>query len=200
LGTRRVPTVVDRDGTPGTIREFAMRDGREIAVVELARDTRVLVPAELLHAEEDDRGYSITARWSHFAREAPLRLDIPLLREDLAVTRQARIAEQIRVRRRVVREDRELATAVWTERIETERVPRDELVDELPRARQEGDTLVVPIVEEVPVVTMRLRLREELRIRVVREPSIDRRRVVVRRHELELERVDLPNNDKGENK
>ena len=50
--------------------------------------------------------------------------------------------------------------------IEVERVAIGCYVDVVPPSRQEGDVLVVPIVDEVVLVEKRLLLREEIRIRV----------------------------------
>jgi hypothetical protein len=50
-----------------------------------------------------------------------------------------------------------------------ERVQVDRIVAEQPMQRQEGDTLVLPVVEEVLVVEKRLMLREEIRITRRRE-------------------------------
>lgn len=53
---------------------------------------------------------------------------------------------------------------VGTERVDVERVAVNEEVDTPPEVRQEGDTLVVPVVEEVLVVTKRYRIIEEVRV------------------------------------
>lgn len=186
MAVRRSSTVIDREGTRGTVREFISEGDDAIAVVELDGGVHVLVPAVLLHLE--DGGYSVPVRWSLFATSSPRGLSIPVLREDLAVGVRTRTRERVRVRRRVVTETREVQTPVWTERVEIEHVAKDEVVERMPEARQEGDVLIVPIVEEVAVVETRLRLREEVRIRLVREKRLDRRTIPLRHHEVEIER------------
>ena len=52
-------------------------------------------------------------------------------------------------------------------RVEVVRVPRGEAVFVVPAVREEGDTLIVPVIEEVLVVERRLVLKEEIRIRRV---------------------------------
>jgi hypothetical protein len=58
--------------------------------------------------------------------------------------------------------------------ISVERVPVNRLIDSPPRVREEGDTTIVPVVEEVITVQKRLMLKEEVRITrkrtQVREP------------------------------
>ena len=54
-------------------------------------------------------------------------------------------------------------------RVEVTRVPTGRVVDEAPAARAEGDTTVIPIVEEQFVVVKQLVVVEELHIRHVLE-------------------------------
>lgn len=72
--------------------------------------------------------------------------------------------------------------------VRIERVPVDRFIDEPAVPRYEGDVLVVPVMEEVVVVTRRLRLIEEVRI----DPHVVTRRhretVPVRRQRLEVDR------------
>jgi uncharacterized protein (TIGR02271 family) len=58
---------------------------------------------------------------------------------------------------------------VGTDRVHVERVPVNEEVDAPPQVRQEGDTLVVPVIEEVLVVTKRYRIIEEVRVTKYRD-------------------------------
>ncbi len=90
---------------------------------------------------------------------------IPLVEEKVSVAKRAvprarvRISTVVDERREWIREDlrREEATV--------ERVPVGREVAEVPEVRQEGDVLIVPVVEEVLVVEKRLVLKEELHIR-----------------------------------
>lgn len=190
MAVRRTSTVLDQEGARGEVRDFVEREGRTLAVVDLPRGVRVMVPASLLHLEEDG-GYTIPGPWSQFTRDSKTRVSVPVLKEEVTVGVRKVPRERMRIRRRVVTENRELHTPIWAERVQVEHVPRDVFVDRAPSPRREGDTLVLPIVEEVPVVQTRLLLKEEVRIRVVRERSVDRRTIAVRRHEVELEREDI---------
>lgn len=58
---------------------------------------------------------------------------------------------------------------VGTDKIDIDRVPINEEVDTPPSTRQEGDTLIVPVIEEVLVVTKRYRVVEEVRVRKHRD-------------------------------
>jgi uncharacterized protein (TIGR02271 family) len=96
-----------------------------------------------------------------------------------------------RVRVRVVTNEHEETVEVplMTERVEVERVPIGREVDAMPQRRQEGDTTVVPVVEEVVVLQRKLILREEIRFRLVRITEQHRENVVLRRQEAVIERL-----------
>jgi stress response protein YsnF len=91
-------------------------------------------------------------------------MTIPLVSEVLVPRvheeRQGRVLIHKRVETHPVEQEIELEHEV----VDIERVPVGEDVDDIPPVRQEGETTVVPVVEEVLVVEKRLRLVEEVRI------------------------------------
>ena len=193
VATRRDPTVVDPDGVRGRIREFSNDDKHvTTVVVELDGGARITLPTELLH-HHDGGGYAVDAPWKSLVGGSP-DVEIPIIEEHVVVGVRSVPAERLRVRRKVVTDEKIVETPIWTEQIQVEHVPVGAFVDRAPPTRQEGDTLIIPCVEEVAVVETRLRVREELRIRVVRERRLDRQTIPVRRFEIEIEREQAPNN------
>src|SRR6516164_3547435 len=91
-----------------------------------------------------------------------------LLAEELAVAKEkvetgrVRISTRTREREELVDED------LAREHVEIETVPVGLRIDAVPEVRQEGDTTIVPVVEEILVVERRLLLKEEIRIKRVR--------------------------------
>jgi uncharacterized protein (TIGR02271 family) len=114
---------------------------------------------------------------------------VRLLAEELSVGKV--LAETAHVRVRVsTREHQELVEVpLVSERWEIERVPVDREIEAIPPRRQEGDTLVVPVVEEVVVVRRKLVLKEEVRLRLVRSTEQHRETVTLRRQEAAIERL-----------
>lgn len=90
---------------------------------------------------------------------------IALAREELRVARRVVDRGGVRVRVSVSERNETVDVLVREEGVEVERVPVGRMVEHPPETRQEGDTLVVPIVEEILVVERRLILKEEVRIR-----------------------------------
>src|SRR5437868_5425453 len=92
-------------------------------------------------------------------------LRIPLHVEDVSVSR--REIESAKVQIALVTGAREqLVDEEMTRvRVEIERVPIGQTIEVVPPISQEGDTTIIPVVEEIVVVERRLVLKEEVRIR-----------------------------------
>ena len=75
-------------------------------------------------------------------------------------------------------------------RVEVTHVPVGRVVDEAPVARTEGDTTIIPVVEERLVVVKQLFLVEELHVRHVLERETVREAVTLRRQQVVVRRFD----------
>jgi len=117
-------------------------------------------------------------------------LVVPVLREELEIRKDVFSTGAVRVSK-VVHEHPELISELLvSEHIEVERVPMDIAIDAPPPVRMEGEVTVIPVVEEVLVVTKQLRLKEELRMFKRRSVSEYRQEVTLRSEELVVERID----------
>ena len=101
----------------------------------------------------------------------PSTLTLPLYAEALVVARR-RTHSTVRVATVTHEHEQLVDEALTHERIEVERVPIGRTVKAVPPIREEGDTTIFPVVEEVVVVERRLVFKEEVRIRRLR--STDR--------------------------
>ena len=95
-----------------------------------------------------------------------------------------------RVRVKTTVDERKVFVRQTLERsdVQIERVLIDRMVDVAPEIRQEGDLLIIPVVEEVIVAEKRLVLKEELRIRTVRTRDEVEAPVTLRSVRAEIER------------
>jgi stress response protein YsnF len=114
-------------------------------------------------------------------------LRIPLAAEQLRVGTRRRRTGLVRVTTRVERRVAVVDPPLRRQQIEIRRRRVDRFVDRPPAVRREGDTLIVPIVEEI--VTTRLKVVEEVAITLRR--SIERRpqRIPLRRERAVVERL-----------
>ncbi|HEX8225423.1 MAG TPA: YsnF/AvaK domain-containing protein [Allosphingosinicella sp.] len=113
---------------------------------------------------------------------------IPLVEERVAVSRKEVETGRLRVRISVDEREERVAAELTRDEVEIRRVPKNEAVSEVPGVRTDGDTTIIPVVEEQLVVEKRLVLVEE--IHVVRKTETERRDVPVtlRREEADIER------------
>ncbi len=79
---------------------------------------------------------------------------------------------------------------IGTDRIDVERIPVNEEFDSPPGARQEGDTLIVPVVEEVLVVSKRYRVVEEVHVHKYRDVETQTLQEELRREVVDVCEVD----------
>lgn len=84
----------------------------------------------------------------------------------------------------------EAEVEIGTDRVEVERVPVNEEVETAPEVQREGDTLIVPVIEEVLVVTKRYRVVEEVRVRKIRDVETRTLQEDLRREVVDVREID----------
>jgi uncharacterized protein (TIGR02271 family) len=116
-------------------------------------------------------------------------LKIPLVEEQLTARKTSHQAGELVVRREVSEQVQTVPVDLNYEEVQVERVAVNRPLPRGKRAipRQEGDTLIVPIVEEEIVVSKRLVVREELRITKRRLTRHEEVSDTVRKQELHVE-------------
>ena len=115
---------------------------------------------------------------------------IPLVEERAVILKRKKLTGGLRVRT-VVRESEEVIDQpLTTDEIEVERVPVDRWVEAPVPIRQEGETTIITLLEEVVVVEKRLRATEEVRITRRRTTRQAAQHVTLRREEAVVERLD----------
>src|SRR4051812_20825223 len=117
---------------------------------------------------------------------------IPLAEETIAITKRQVELGQGRVSLTPDVEQMVAGETLRGRRAEVERVAVGRTLAEgetPPQTREEGDTLVIPVVEEMAVVVKRLVLREEVRLRFVQTEVPFEQEVDVWRQRATVERV-----------
>jgi uncharacterized protein (TIGR02271 family) len=114
---------------------------------------------------------------------------VPLHAEEVSVAKRRVVTGRVKVGT-VTRESEQLVEELLEhEHVEVERTAIGKQVDKAPRVREEGDTLIIPILEEIVVVERRLLLKEEVRVRRTREKQPYQERVLVRKQEAVITRL-----------
>lgn len=116
---------------------------------------------------------------------------IQLLEEHLSVTKRPVVAGGLKVSTRTLTHDEVAEVTLERDVLDVSRVPVGRFVDVAPKVRTEGDTTIVPIVEERLVMVKQLYLIEELHIRHSVERETVQETVPLRSQHAVVERVDV---------
>jgi stress response protein YsnF len=116
---------------------------------------------------------------------------IPLTTEELRVEKRSVVTGRVRVKTVVDSFEQIVKESLKTERLETTRVEIGKEIDSIPSVRTEGDTTVIPVVEEVLIVEKRLFLKEEIHVRRVVSNDQVEAPVTLRKQRAVVERDDI---------
>jgi uncharacterized protein (TIGR02271 family) len=118
------------------------------------------------------------------------QIRVPVIEEELEVGK--RRVESARVSVRTIPRERDelVEQPLESMEVEIERVAIDRQIDAAPEIRNEGETLIIPVVEERLVVEKRLFLREEIHVHRRRTVTQFRQNVTLRSQEVIVERRD----------
>lgn len=130
---------------------------------------------------------------SKLNQEQQESLTVPVIQEEAWI--EKRIVDTgrgVRIHKTVAEHPCRIDERLLRDEVEVSHVPVDRIVplDQAPTTRYEGDTLVVPILEEVLVVERRLRIKEELRITRTRREEHHAETVLLKTEQVSVERFD----------
>ena len=117
------------------------------------------------------------------------QLIIPVIEEAIAVGKKVIEAGKVRISKRISEHEELVDVPLFREEVRVERVPVNLFVEAPPPVRQEGDTMIIPVVEEQIVIQKKLLLVEELRVRKEVVEHHQPQTVNVRKEEVEIKRV-----------
>ena len=114
---------------------------------------------------------------------------VPVVEEELHVDRATAVTGKVRITTAVDHVEEIARLSLAEERVEVQRVPIGRDVESAPSVRTEGDTVIIPVLEEVMVVTKRLVLKEELHVRRLVTQETVEVPVTLRQERAVVERV-----------
>lgn len=116
-------------------------------------------------------------------------LRIPVIREEAVVRTREVERGGVRVHKTVHEREEVIEQPTYHEQVHVERVAIGRTIDAVPGVREEGDTLIIPVVEEMLVVEKRLVLKEEVRITRQRTQTTEQARVILREEQVQIEQL-----------
>lgn len=120
-------------------------------------------------------------------------LKIPVVQEEVHISkRTVETGRGVRIHKTVSEQPQEVALDLARDEVVVTRVAVDRIVSlaEVPQPRQEGDTYIVPVTEEVLVVEKRLRIKEEIHITRTRHAERHADTVLLKSEHVSVERFD----------
>ena len=125
--------------------------------------------------------------------EAPAELSertvIPVIEETPTLVKEVVESGKVRLSKTISEREELVDVPLFREEVRVERVPVNLYVETAPVVRQEGETLIIPVVEERVVVQKKLFLVEELRVHKEVVEHHEPQPVTLRREEVTVKRV-----------
>jgi uncharacterized protein (TIGR02271 family) len=200
--------VVDENGLQGMVADDRPPppsvDSRLLVHFQNGRD--VFVPSRMLIRQDDGRYYlpinveALLAEQerSHQTEHGTNDLTqemadgepfvIPVIEERLRVQTRSQVTGAVEIRKTVNEHTEIVDQPLLAEEVEVERVPVNRFVDAPLSVRHEGDTMIIPLLEEVLVIEKRLLLREEVHVKTVRKELHNPQEVVLRQEHVDVVR------------
>ena len=161
--------VVDQDGVRGTIdpQVLARRDQKEV-LITYNGDRHVQAPLSMLQRKADG-SYTLPLRLSTLETNARFlqtgeETVIPVVEEEAHLEKRLVERNRTRITKQVHTEEETIETPLRQERVQVERVPVERIIDSPVTSHYDGDTLVIPVMEEVLIIEKKLFLNEEVRV------------------------------------
>ena len=115
---------------------------------------------------------------------------IPVVEERVAIDKIIREGRSVTVTTTPVVDEHTVSEQVTRETVSTRRVPVDRVVDAVPETIVDGDTTIIPVVEERLVVTKELVLKEEIHLTRTRTTETQSQNVTLARTEVAIDTTD----------
>jgi uncharacterized protein (TIGR02271 family) len=119
---------------------------------------------------------------------------IPVVQEHAEVGKRTVETGRVRVSKQITEQEERIDQPLLREEVEVRRVPIGRPVQTMPEPRQEGETMIIPVVEEVLI--RQLVLKEEVHITRRRKEEHHPESVMLRKEEIVIDRTN--SGQKGE--
>jgi uncharacterized protein (TIGR02271 family) len=143
----------------------------------------------ITNREWDKRAAMAIDSEGNCAADRPVQAVIPLAAEELAVSKQRVETGLVRVARVTHEREQTIDELLAHEMVDVSRTLVGQVVETMPSTREEGDTIIIPVVEEILVIERRLFLKEEVRVRRLRTTERHQETVTLRHQEAVITRL-----------
>jgi uncharacterized protein (TIGR02271 family) len=203
--------VVDKNGLLGRVVEDESSSSAldHHLLLQFQSGERVLVPSEMLIRHADGRYHLQASVQELVAGEGSSRrkdaleetgaiategladareLIIPVTEDAVTIQTRQRQSGVVEIHKTVHERAEVVDQPLHSEEVEVERVAINRFVEAPLPVRQEGDTTIIPLLEEVLVVEKRLLLREEVHVKKLNKEVHEPQEVLLREERVEIVR------------
>jgi len=174
--------VVGENGLRGIVLGPSLTSPKEVAIeLEDGREISVLPSALTLQPG---------GVWYLKPTEETGETTIPVISEDLEIAKRKQATGKVRVEKQSIPHYQAVSMPLTRETAEVKRVFIDKPVNGPMSVRREGDTIIMPVVEEVATVHKQLVLKEEIHITRRRRTEHHEETVQLRTEHAEISRTD----------
>jgi uncharacterized protein (TIGR02271 family) len=118
---------------------------------------------------------------------------VPIIAEQAEIHTRQREGDAVRIQRKDASHEETLRIPITHEEVDVQRIPVGARVDGPVEPWRDGDTLIIPVMEQVPVVRMQWMVREEIRVTRHTKRKEHQERVRLERQEAVVERIRADN-------
>lgn len=197
--------VYGRDGLLGWVDQSTGSANSQDTILRLENGLVVRVPAEFFIRQPDGSFYLPMSRsqfeavhGSSAENGGQAAIVIPVLAEEIEVSKRQVTSGQVKVSKHVSEHEETVDVPLARQEVKIERVAIDQIVSSPPQVRYEGDTMIIPVLEEELVVEKRLRLKEEVRVTRIQQEVREPQQVRLRQEEVEVQRTEDGERDQKE--
>jgi uncharacterized protein (TIGR02271 family) len=127
--------------------------------------------------------------------DEPEQYMVPVVEEQTVIQIRERQGQSVRIRKVDRGGEELLRIPVTTQRVDVQRIPINAPAEGPVAPWHDGETLVIPVMEQVPVVRLQWVVREEIRVRRLMHREERQQSIRLRREEVSIERTGPPAGD-----
>ncbi|MHB0857335.1 MAG: YsnF/AvaK domain-containing protein [Anaerolineae bacterium] len=190
---REIGTIVDQAGQRAKLIEVQGANGQPARLLALTdRGQRIALSDDLIQ-RQDDGTRIVPFTFSELERQSEgygtEQVVIPVVSEQLKVGRRTTETGRVRLTKLVHEEEQVIDEPIVRDEVVVERVPANRPLKQPMETHYDGDTLVIPVLEEVLIVRKQLMLKEEIHIVKRRTTTSEPQRVAVRQEQVRVEKL-----------
>jgi uncharacterized protein (TIGR02271 family) len=112
----------------------------------------------------------------------------PVIQEEAVIDKRVVETGKVTITKKISEHEEIVDVPLFQEKVEVERVPINQVVQERPLSRQDGETMIIPVVQEQVFYQKRLVLIEELHVRKQVVETHQPQKITLVKEEVEIKR------------